>query len=156
MLYGDVLIDAPLDGLISTHRDSGAAATIAVFASTETEGKGLVELSPDGSVRSFVEKGERTTGLTAWVNAGIYVLEHSLVQEMTTAGRAADFGPRLVGHVLPDPVTDVGTPGVCSLPGDGRENKGKDQIAPGERGSECRPVGVQDAWVQIHDLGASQ
>ncbi|MGH2775172.1 MAG: nucleotidyltransferase family protein [Actinomycetota bacterium] len=143
VLYGDVLIDEPLREMIHAHRTIGADATVAVYASAEVEGKGLVELDDASRIRSFVEKGNRgddggsgSRGLrtadprddegAAWVNAGVYVLEPSFVRDTVPEGKEVDFGNevfpaavgsgrRLFGHVLARAVIDVGTPEALGL-----------------------------------------
>ncbi|MGH2826436.1 MAG: nucleotidyltransferase family protein [Actinomycetota bacterium] len=143
VLYGDVLIDAPLREMIHAHRTLAADATVAVYASAEVEGKGLVELDDAGRISSFVEKGKRGddggSGVrgprtadprkdegAAWVNAGVYVLEPSFVRETVPEGKEVDFGNevfpaalgsgrRLFGHVLARAVIDVGTPEALGL-----------------------------------------
>jgi mannose-1-phosphate guanylyltransferase len=121
VLYGDVLIDAPLGPLFRSHDHTGADATIALYETQETEGKGLVELDERGRVRSFVEKGRSRPEASALVNAGVYVLTRHLVEETTAVGTESDFGntvwPAAVaaghgifGHTLDGPVIDVGTP----------------------------------------------
>jgi mannose-1-phosphate guanylyltransferase len=118
-----VLIDSPLRPMVNAHAISGAEATIAVFATSDTEGKGIVEMGDEGRIRSFVEKqggdlGPRST----LVNAGIYLVDPAFVRDMTPEGAASDFGNevfpdalragrRLFGYVLPQAVIDVGTPG---------------------------------------------
>jgi NDP-sugar pyrophosphorylase family protein len=126
VLYGDVVIDSPLEGMSRTHRLSGAEATIAVYATTRLEGKGTLELDENGLVRSFVEKpsvgGARRPVL---VNAGVYLVEPSFIEETTDPGAPADFGHdvfpaairsrrRVSGHVLPRQAIDVGTPSGLS------------------------------------------
>ena len=127
VLYGDVLIDAPLREMIHAHRTHAADATVAVYASAEVEGKGLLELDAAGRIRSFVEKGERGDDeSSAWVNAGVYVLEPSFVRDTVPEGKEVDFGNevfpaalgsgrRLFGHVLARAVIDVGTPEALGL-----------------------------------------
>jgi mannose-1-phosphate guanylyltransferase / phosphomannomutase len=122
VLYGDVLIDSPLNEMSRMHRLSGAEATIAAYPTTRPEGKGTLELDEDGLVRSFMEKPSvGGGGRTALVNAGVYFLEPSFIEEMTDAGVASDFGHdvfpaaitsgrRVFGHVLPQQAIDVGTP----------------------------------------------
>jgi mannose-1-phosphate guanylyltransferase/phosphomannomutase len=121
VLYGDVLIDESLDGMNRIHARTGAEATIAVYATTRTEGKGILEME-DGLVRSFVEKpvGGHAEREEALVNAGIYLMHPSFVEQTTPAGSTADFGHdvfpaaitagrRVAGYVLARPAIDVGT-----------------------------------------------
>jgi mannose-1-phosphate guanylyltransferase len=120
VIYGDVFTNTPLIGLVRAHDERDAEATIALFRSAEAEGKGVVGIAPDGRVRSFVEKGP-ASGREAVVNAGIYVLDPAFVEATTEEGAEIDFGHdvfpaalasgrRVYGHVLAEPVIDVGTP----------------------------------------------
>jgi NDP-sugar pyrophosphorylase family protein len=119
VLYGDVLVDEPLDRLIELHRRSGAVATIAVHEAASAEGKGTVMTDATGRVTRFVEKDVDATG-PALINSGVYVLERDLIAPLPL-GRACDFGhdvlpaaiergdPVYAGR-LSKPVIDIGTP----------------------------------------------
>ncbi len=121
VLYGDVLIEEPLAPLVDAHRRADATATLTVYNSTATAGKGVVEVDSAGRVLRFAEKRHDGPGL---VNAGLYVLERRLVAALP-AGIPLDFGH----HVLPaavaqdeivftyrlsDEVIDIGTPEALS------------------------------------------
>jgi mannose-1-phosphate guanylyltransferase len=126
VLYGDVVIDASLDELFASHARTRADATVALYTTTETEGKGVVSLEGDGRVCSFVEKGPFRAGEAALVNAGVYVLSRRFVEETTPEGAETDFGHdvwpaaiaagrRVFGHVVGGSVIDVGTPSGLTL-----------------------------------------
>jgi len=120
VLYGDVVVDEPPAALAEAHGRMGALATLAVYASTEIEGKGTVEIDPDGRITAFREKAAAHTGAQAYVNAGLYVIDPALLRGLP-AGVACDFGhdlfpaalsrgEPLAAHVLRAPVIDIGTP----------------------------------------------
>ncbi len=122
VLYGDVLVDEPLDSLLSAHRQARALATLAVYEAGSTRGKGVVETDARGRVTEFREKASDGAGL---VNAGLYVLEPRALDGVP-AGVPFDFGhdllPALVrngetvlAHPLSGPVLDVGTPRALEL-----------------------------------------
>ena len=67
-LNGDELLDVDLSGLLRCHRESGAAATIAV--AQPPSAFGVVDLGDDGLVTGFREAGR----IPYWVNCGVYVL----------------------------------------------------------------------------------
>jgi mannose-1-phosphate guanylyltransferase len=124
VLYGDVLIDEPLHAVLATHRLSGAQATITIYQSEHTEGKGTVTLTADRCVAAFEEKTGRTAG-HAYINAGLYVVDPSLVAELPL-GAPLDFGHdvfpgalargrRIATHLIAAPVTDIGTPAALAL-----------------------------------------
>jgi NDP-sugar pyrophosphorylase family protein len=119
VLYGDVLVDEPLDSLLELHRRAEALATIAVHEADSAEGKGTVELDPTGRVTRFVEKEPNATG-PALINSGVYVLERDLIAPLAD-GVPCDFGHDLLPAAvqrgepvyaarLAKPVIDIGTP----------------------------------------------
>jgi mannose-1-phosphate guanylyltransferase len=146
VLYGDVLTDASLAALLDTHARRGAPATITVYESTETEGKGTVIVDDDGWLVRFAEKepplstapgapgGAAAAGAgPALINAGLYVVDPDFVSELVAEHTVSDFGHdvfpdalargiRVAVHRLPEPVLDVGTPRTLrkAQPRDGR------------------------------------
>lgn len=121
VLYGDVLVDAPLAPLVGRHRTARADGTLAVYATTEVKGKGVITTHSDGRIRSFLEKRATDVNEPSLVNAGIYVLEPEFIRARVPLGARADFGEHvfpaalhagdlLVAYILPSPVLDVGTP----------------------------------------------
>jgi NDP-sugar pyrophosphorylase family protein len=67
-LNGDELLDVDLEGLLRRHRETGAAATIAVARPPSPFG--VVDLRDDDVVTGFREAGR----IPYWVNCGVYVL----------------------------------------------------------------------------------
>jgi NDP-sugar pyrophosphorylase family protein len=119
VLYGDVLVDEPLRPVLDAHLRSGASATITVYTSHETLGKGLVELDEHDLVVRFVEKGSRAAA-PGLINAGLYVIDPAMLEQWPR-GSVFDFGfdcfPALLERAegihafrLARPVVDVGTP----------------------------------------------
>jgi mannose-1-phosphate guanylyltransferase len=100
-LNGDVLTDLDLTALMRTHEQSGGQATIALHRVEDSSAYGLVRCDEEGEVLEFREKtGERRPGK---VNAGMYVLERSVL-ELMPPGRDVSIErevfPRLVGEGL--------------------------------------------------------
>ena len=123
VLYGDVLIEESLAPLVAAHERSGAVATVTVYESSETEGKGVVEVDENDYVRRFVEK--RANPKPGLVNAGLYVVEPDLVAALPS-GTASDFGhdvlpqavergERILAYRLQSAVLDIGTPEALAL-----------------------------------------
>jgi NDP-sugar pyrophosphorylase family protein len=119
VLYGDVLTTEPLRALLDGHSRAGARATLTVYESMDTEGKGTVEVE-DGRVVAFREKQDAPAGM-ALINAGLYVVDAAFVADFVADGAVSDFGhdvfpaalaagAELRVHVLAKPVLDVGTP----------------------------------------------
>jgi mannose-1-phosphate guanylyltransferase len=100
-LNGDVLTDLDLTALMRAHHERRARATIALHAVEDSSAYGLVSCLEDGEVSEFLEKtGNPVPGE---VNAGMYVLERSVLElmppgEMVSIER--DVFPRLVGDGL--------------------------------------------------------
>jgi mannose-1-phosphate guanylyltransferase len=117
VLYGDVICGEDLKPMSDLHDSEAPVATIAVYHSDQTEGKGVVEVE-DSAVTNFYEKDpDRTAG---WVNAGIYIVEVDWLARFTS-GEFLDFGldvfpaalrakESIRAHRLRNPVIDVGTP----------------------------------------------
>ena len=78
-LNGDVLTDAPLSELLGLHRERGAEATILTIPMADASRYGLVESDDSGRVSQFVEKPGTGGPASGWINAGVYVLEPSVL-----------------------------------------------------------------------------
>jgi mannose-1-phosphate guanylyltransferase len=101
-LNGDVLCDLDLSALVAAHEErAGSSATIAVHRVDDAAAFGLVRSDAGGVVESFLEKtGEHEPGD---VNAGIYVLERSVLDRVEPGARVSierEVFPRLVGRGL--------------------------------------------------------
>jgi NDP-sugar pyrophosphorylase family protein len=118
VLYGDVIIDAPIEEMLRLHRTSGASGTLAVHEAHSAEGKGVVEVDESGRIRRFTEKGTAAPG-PVLINSGLYVIESEMVADLPQ-GVESDFGrdvfPDALRRGLPlyalsftHPVTDIGT-----------------------------------------------
>jgi mannose-1-phosphate guanylyltransferase len=119
MLNGDVLSDFDLTAQLETHERSGATATIALYPVEDPSMYGLVRLNQDGSVREFLEKPPAEESDSNLINAGAYVLERSLLDDMAPPGTnisiERDVFPRLVNRGLYGFIgegywLDIGTP----------------------------------------------
>jgi mannose-1-phosphate guanylyltransferase len=117
VLNGDVLTDIDLTAEIEQHERTGAKATLALVAVQDTSSYGVVPTKDSGEVEAFIEKGDGPAP-TNRINAGAYVLERSVVDEIP-AGRAVSFErevfPKLVGNGLYGYAAagywvDIGTP----------------------------------------------
>lgn len=126
IVYGDVVHQVDMAGLVASHRASGAQLTLSAYAAAETAGKGVIGTDGEGRVSGFREAAGSGPGL---VNAGIYVIQAGLLRRVSL-GPELDFGHDVIGHwiaegvevrcaTLDQPVTDVGTPEMLAL-ADGR------------------------------------
>jgi mannose-1-phosphate guanylyltransferase len=104
MLNGDVLSDFDLSAQLARHEETGASATLALYPAEDPSAYGLVRLGEDDSVREFLEKPRPEEFDSNLINAGAYVLERSILDEMAPPGTNSsierDVFPRLVDRGL--------------------------------------------------------
>ncbi len=100
-LNGDVLTDAPLGELLELHRSRAAEATILTIPMTDASRYGLVESDGSGRVRRFVEKPAGAAAASGWINAGVYVLEPSLLARIPS-GRPVSMEREIFPSVAAD------------------------------------------------------
>ena len=79
---GDVLTSIDLAAVVAHHRATGAVATIVLTPVENPSAYGLVETSPDGWIQRFIEKPGPDEITCNTINAGIYVLEPSVLKYM--------------------------------------------------------------------------
>jgi mannose-1-phosphate guanylyltransferase len=118
VLNGDVLTDLDISALRNFHEERDAVATLGLFPVDDPSSYGVVVTDDDGRVDAFLEKPAPGTAPTNHINAGMYVLEHEVLDRIDP-GRAVSFErevfPSLVGEGLHGlPLTgywmDIGTP----------------------------------------------
>lgn len=89
VVNGDVLTDMDLGALVAFHRERGAEGTIGLHPVEDPSRFGVVPTDEDGKVVAFVEKppaGEEPTNL---INAGMYVLEPSVLDRIDGTRRVS-------------------------------------------------------------------
>lgn len=117
LLNGDTYIELDAGAMVAAHRRTGALVTIAAVSVPDAGRYGALDVTGDGRVRGFREKGVAGPGQ---VNAGIYVLEPRVLDAIP-AGRAVSLEretlPALLAarepvHAMPLPgsFVDIGTP----------------------------------------------
>ena len=89
VVNGDVLTDLDVGALVAFHHESGAEGTIALHRVEDPSGFGVVPTDADGRVQAFVEKPPRGEAPTDLINAGIYVLEPSVMGRIPANGRVS-------------------------------------------------------------------
>jgi NDP-sugar pyrophosphorylase family protein len=120
VLNGDVLTDVDLPGLVRSHEERRASATILLTPVSNPSAYGLVETDPSGRVLRFREKPKPEEITTDTINAGIYILETRVIDLIPPAVNHSierGFFPALLarGDVVLGPVhrgywIDIGTP----------------------------------------------
>ena len=120
VISGDAACDFDLSRLIASHRQSGAAVTMALYECSDPLSYGLVVPDGQGDVRCFIEKPGWEKVVTNLVNTGIYVLSPRAMA-LVPEGLQFDFarglfpllmekGERIHGEVMDGYWCDVGTP----------------------------------------------
>ena len=99
VISGDAACDMDLGRLMEIHRQSGAAATVALCREAEPLRYGLAVTDSEGRIRSFIEKPDWPRVVTDYVNTGIYVLSPR-VMDYVPKGREYDFGKELFPLLL--------------------------------------------------------
>ena len=79
-MNGDELVDVDFPALLGRHRDTGAAATVAVARPASPFG--VVELDGDDVITGFSEGGR----IPYWVNCGVYVLGEEAIERFPDVG----------------------------------------------------------------------
>jgi len=82
VLNGDVLTDFDITGLVDFHREHGAEGTIGLTPVDDPSRYGVVPTDPEGKVTAFIEKPPRDEAPTNLINAGIYILEPSVLDRI--------------------------------------------------------------------------
>jgi NDP-sugar pyrophosphorylase family protein len=120
VIYGDNLIRADLREMIDFHAAHGGEATLALFHHPNPSAAGIVATDGSGRITRFVEKPPPDQIFADTANAGIYLLNPSVLDAVSAAG-AADFGrdvfpallaqnAALYGLPLDGYIQDTGTP----------------------------------------------
>jgi mannose-1-phosphate guanylyltransferase len=103
VLNGDVLCDLDLTAQIEQHERTGARATIALYPVKDPTGYGLVHRHDDGEITEFLEKPEPDQIDTDEINAGAYLLERSVLDEIPPDQNVSierEVFPLLIGNGL--------------------------------------------------------
>jgi mannose-1-phosphate guanylyltransferase len=117
---GDVLTDVDLSALVAWHQSRDAEATILLTPVDDPSSYGVVPTDSDGRVQGFIEKPPREEASTNLINAGVYVLEPSVLSripkgEVVSAERRLfpqmiEQGERVFARGTDAYWMDIGTP----------------------------------------------
>jgi mannose-1-phosphate guanylyltransferase len=103
VLNGDIHCTLDLTAQIAQHERTGARATIALYPVADPAGYGLVHRHDDGEITEFLEKPEPDQIDTDEINAGAYLLERSVLDEIPPDRAVSierEVFPRLIGNGL--------------------------------------------------------
>jgi mannose-1-phosphate guanylyltransferase len=89
VVNGDVLHDVDVSAVWATHHERGAEGTITLTPVEDPSRYGVVPLDADGRVEAFIEKPPEGEAPTNWINAGIYVLEPSVLDRIAPEGKVS-------------------------------------------------------------------
>lgn len=86
VINGDVFTDLDLRAMLSYHREKQAAATMALVQVDDPSAFGVVVTDLSGRITRFVEKPTAESAPSRSINAGIYIMEPHLLQEIPPHG----------------------------------------------------------------------
>jgi mannose-1-phosphate guanylyltransferase len=98
---GDVLTDIDLHAVLHFHKEKQAEATIVMTRVMNPTGYGQIEAAQDGRITSFTEKPPEDEVTGDLINAGIYVLEKSVLDRIPASGPASferDIFPQMLAQ----------------------------------------------------------
>jgi D-glycero-alpha-D-manno-heptose 1-phosphate guanylyltransferase len=117
LLNGDSYCGMNLEVFADFHQGKSADASLALTHVDDAARYGRVETTAQGRVTGFVEK--QSTSGPGWINAGVYLLERGLIEEIPT-GRPVSLEREVLptwierktvyGQRRTRPFLDVGTP----------------------------------------------
>jgi histidinol-phosphate phosphatase family protein len=122
LLYGDTFMDVDLRKLWKSHDDSGAVATLFLHPNDHPQDSDLVDIDDHLAVRAILPYPHTEEfAVRNLVNAALYVLDRSGLEDVTPAEGKADIakhmfprmlelGRRLHGYISPEYIKDMGTP----------------------------------------------
>jgi D-glycero-alpha-D-manno-heptose 1-phosphate guanylyltransferase len=99
VINGDSYCAVDFSRMMAHHRDHRAAATIVAVQVTDSSRYGSLQLEPDGAIAGYNEKAQALSA--GWINAGIYLLQRSVLQPLAQGRPASlerDLFPVLVGQ----------------------------------------------------------
>ncbi len=89
LIYGDLLFSAEtVKVVLDTYREGKPAGAMAVVPVDNPENYGVVELDEERAVMQIVEKPKRSKAPSNLANAGIYVLDESIFDELRGVKRS--------------------------------------------------------------------
>jgi mannose-1-phosphate guanylyltransferase len=118
LLNSDVIASVDLDAMVAAHQAHGGWGTMALAEVDDTRPYGVAALAADDRIVQFVEKPEPKDAPSHWINAGIAVWGHAVLDRIAT-GVPSSFEREIVPGLLSQGVygfrltgfwDDAGTP----------------------------------------------
>ncbi len=120
VLNGDIFTDLDMAAMLAFHREKKATATIALTWVDNPCAFGVVETTEDGKVQRFIEKPAPDEVTTNWINAGVYLLEPEVLEQVPAKTHYMferglfphlhELGRNLCGYQFRGRWLDMGTP----------------------------------------------
>lgn len=86
VMNGDIVSDVSVNAMLEAHRKASYPATLLTVQVHNPAGLGILEVSEDGIVCSFIEKGEPTDKPPYFINGGIYIFEGEVLDMISSIG----------------------------------------------------------------------
>lgn len=86
VINSDILCDIDMRKMVDYHKRSHALATIAATEVDDTSAYGVIESDKQGYAVSFIEKPEAGSAASHFINAGIYIFEPEIFNEISLDG----------------------------------------------------------------------
>jgi mannose-1-phosphate guanylyltransferase len=117
--YGDVLSKVDITKILAFHKEMNGIATIGLYKVNNPTECGIVGLNDNHKITRFHEKPEPHEVFSDWANAGIYVMESSIlpyIPEHEIYDFGKDLFPKILrerealyGFQIADYLIDIGT-----------------------------------------------
>jgi len=162
VLNGDIFTDLDIAAMLDLHRKRNSRATLALTRVDNPCAFGVVETDSNGRIQRFIEKPAPEEVTTNWINAGVYLLEPEVLQQVPENAhymferglfpRLLELGENMCGYQFHGQWLDMGTPEKylclnCDLLR--AENKPVLIGSPGENGLYCARGTKIDSSAQI-------
>jgi len=120
VLNGDVITDLDTSQMLAEHRAKGAVLSLSLHQVEDPSPFGVVDLASDGRIRRFVEKPRAEDAPSRLINAGTWIFEPHLVEQMAPRSfhrvedglfpTLCEAGEAVFGFHRPAYWADVGNP----------------------------------------------
>ena len=125
VMNGDSYVDLDLKKLLKYHQKTRARVSIVITPVDATERYGSVEVDQNGEVVAFFEKKASSIVGSTYINAGIYLIEKSVLEELPAGQKLSlesEVLPTLIGkrffaYKAAGNFIDIGTPESYEMAG---------------------------------------